>query len=210
MATKLPLPGGDLELHSSGDLSKDPEVRLIYNRGRFSQDYAARQGWSTDFSKLSFEQIIEIRSQPEWKHAAFLPYVVPPVEARKPPTFAEVAEHYDPPTGDDLTAIANLWGIQRDVDGHERTDSELTDLLTIVPALWRSETTTRGGLEAMLRRMVSGITRVKVADEPDNDGRFHVLYQGEATPQDVRESLRRFAPVTFDYTIERLEGEWPE
>ncbi len=210
MATKLPLPGGDLELHSSGDLSKDPEARLLYNRGRFSQEYAAARGWPTDFSKLSFEQIGEIRSQPEWKHAAFLPYPDPPVEAARVPTFAEIAEHYEPPTGDDLTAIAQQWGIQRDMGfDRELTDEELTNLLTAIPVLWGSDKASVASLESALMLM-PGVSKAKITNDSDEDRRWFVLYQGRASPEDVLDAVQHLAPVTCAFRVERLEGEWPK
>lgn len=203
MATKLPLPGGKLELRSSGDLAADPQTRILYNRGKFVEDYAARKGWPTDGAMMSIDQIMEIRSQPEWKHAGLLPYPEPPVETMAPVSLADVALE-PPPTGDDLTAIAHLWGVKRG----EMGDSQVIAQLMAVRTRVRYDTATRDGLEAALTS-VDGIDRVRISDEIAPDTTWCVVYQGALDPSEVVDALKEIAPVMFRFAVERLEGKWP-
>jgi hypothetical protein len=46
--------------------SKEDQA-LLRARGEFAKKYCESKGWSVDPEKLSFEQIIEIRSQDGWK-----------------------------------------------------------------------------------------------------------------------------------------------
>ncbi len=209
MATKLTLPGGELELRSPGDLSKDPETRLTYNRAKFSLEYAQRKDWPLEREKLSFDQIEEICSQPEWQHAQLLSYEDPPVETVRVPTMAEVAQEIEklgPPTGDDLTRLADYWGIERG----EMGDEELRMALRVAMS-HRTDfphgVVCREDIENYLLRM-EGIDRVRVFDERDSEDRVPLFYQGEIEPEDVRELLRLAAPVTLGFAVKRVE-EWP-
>jgi len=47
--------------------SKDT-VNFLQKRGEFAKQYCVKKGWSAEFTKLSIEQILEIRNQPEWKN----------------------------------------------------------------------------------------------------------------------------------------------
>lgn len=39
---------------------------FMEKRHKFSMEYCRKQGWPEDPAKLSIEQIMEIRKQPEW------------------------------------------------------------------------------------------------------------------------------------------------
>lgn len=203
MATTIDIPGG-AKLWSPGDLKNDPHARIVHNRGRFSQEYAASKGWPTEFSKLSIDQILEIRDQPEWKHAGLLPYPMP-VKPVKMPAFADVIEQHEPPTGDDLTALAAVWGVERG----EMNDSQVVTALMGVRVRVGSCVTTCKGLEDVLTSL-SGMIRARISEEPGDDGQHLVLYQGHLDPSDVLDALRNVAPVTMAFTVERITDELPE
>jgi len=42
--------------------------KIIESRHKTSTDYCISKGWSTDFSELDFDQIMEIRSLNSWKN----------------------------------------------------------------------------------------------------------------------------------------------
>lgn len=203
MATTINIPGG-MELWSSGDLKNDPHARIIHNRGRFTQEYAASKGWPTEFTKLSIDQILEIRDQPEWKHAGLLPYPMP-VKPVKMPTFADVIEQHEPPTGDDLTALALTWGVERG----EMNDDQVVTALMNARVRSRANVGTRGGLEDVLTSL-PGMRLARISEEPGDDGRHLVLYQGHLEPSDVTNALKDVAPATMAFTVERITDELPE
>lgn len=43
----------------------EDKANLLFHRGRFSAEYCAEKGW--DINNLTMEQVMEIRSQPDWK-----------------------------------------------------------------------------------------------------------------------------------------------
>jgi len=49
--------------------------QIIQGRLEFSKNYCEKKGWPTEPSALSFEQIMEIREQPEWINATSIPIV---------------------------------------------------------------------------------------------------------------------------------------
>ena len=49
---------------------EDPEMKKVFDkRNDVAVEYCKKMGWPTDFSKLSFKQIIEIRKLPAWQDA---------------------------------------------------------------------------------------------------------------------------------------------
>lgn len=44
------------------------QEELLKKRGQFVLDYCKAHGWSVEFEALSIEQILEIRSQDDWKN----------------------------------------------------------------------------------------------------------------------------------------------
>lgn len=42
--------------------------KIIERRHEISTEYCKSKGWTTDFTKLDFEQIMEIRSLDSWKN----------------------------------------------------------------------------------------------------------------------------------------------
>ena len=43
--------------------------KILEARHKFNQEYCLKKGWHTDYTKLSIQQIMEIREQPEWINA---------------------------------------------------------------------------------------------------------------------------------------------
>lgn len=75
MATvKNPFNNDTTFVHMGSDEEAAEIAGFVAARGAFSTEYARRQGWigpneELDPEKLSWEQILEIRAQPEWKAA---------------------------------------------------------------------------------------------------------------------------------------------
>lgn len=65
MEKKVQIPGTDyFAITQEG--SFDRVKKVIMARGEFIQKYCKEKGWPDDPLELSFEQILEIRSQQEW------------------------------------------------------------------------------------------------------------------------------------------------
>jgi hypothetical protein len=65
----LHLPTGLSVILPTGTSDKEAEAHqsFLEARYRFAMEYATRKGWPTNIDDLSFEQIMEIRTQPGWK-----------------------------------------------------------------------------------------------------------------------------------------------
>ena len=68
MAHVVKFPGGGTAI-SLGPQSPDEIQALIERRHKIAMDYCEKKGWPTDFEKLSWEQVLEVRALPEWKNA---------------------------------------------------------------------------------------------------------------------------------------------
>jgi hypothetical protein len=63
---KPPFGGGHI-VHMGSSEDAVEHQRVISARGKFSLQYMKEKGWGDDPIKLSIQQIMEIREQPEWK-----------------------------------------------------------------------------------------------------------------------------------------------
>ncbi len=54
-------------IHLGDDESATETQRVLDARGAFTLAYMEKQGWGEDVGRLTVEQIMEIREQPEWK-----------------------------------------------------------------------------------------------------------------------------------------------
>lgn len=61
-------PNGPVMFNGTDEEAKIFE-RTIAARHAFAMKYCTEQGWPTEPTELSFQQVIEIRSQEEWKTA---------------------------------------------------------------------------------------------------------------------------------------------
>lgn len=61
-----PLGGGQI-LHFGTAESAEEHKRVIDARAEFSLRYMKENGWGDDPTKISIQQLMEIRAQPEWK-----------------------------------------------------------------------------------------------------------------------------------------------
>ena len=68
MAHVVKLPGGGTAI-SLGPQTAEELQGMIDRRHQVVLDYCKKMGWSPDPEKLTIEQILEIRDQPEWKNA---------------------------------------------------------------------------------------------------------------------------------------------
>ena len=64
----IKLPNGIGTVIVNGTDAENTEVeRVIHARHAFATSYCTEKGWPTDATKLSIDQIMEIRAQPGWK-----------------------------------------------------------------------------------------------------------------------------------------------
>lgn len=66
---KVVLPTGSMVAVGSSEHDAESLRRVIDLRQQIATDYCIKNGWPTDFEKLSFEQIMGIRALPEWVKA---------------------------------------------------------------------------------------------------------------------------------------------
>lgn len=66
----IKLPFGETVIAMGSDEQAKKNQCIINRRWAFAQKYIAEKGWCIDrIEDLSIDQLIEIRSQPEWKNA---------------------------------------------------------------------------------------------------------------------------------------------
>lgn len=63
---KLPDNLGSVIMHGTQE-DADKTQAIFDARHAFAQKYCQEQGWPTDLSKLSIDQILQIRAQENWK-----------------------------------------------------------------------------------------------------------------------------------------------
>lgn len=66
---KVVLPSGNIANVSNNNHDAEGISKIINNRLNIAVKYCQSKGWSTDPTKLSFAQILEIRKQKEWIEA---------------------------------------------------------------------------------------------------------------------------------------------
>lgn len=67
---KVVLPDGEMATVTSDVYNEEQITTSILIRQKVAADYCLKMGWPTNPAELSFEQILEIRKQPEWINAA--------------------------------------------------------------------------------------------------------------------------------------------
>jgi hypothetical protein len=68
MPGKIKLPFGGFAISMGSDQEVKAEQEFINKRAAFTLKYMKEKGWGEDIEKLSIDQLMEIRDQPEWKN----------------------------------------------------------------------------------------------------------------------------------------------
>lgn len=63
---KVKLPFGGVVFSPDSERTQ----RIINRRAEVTLEYMKKKGWGDDVTTLSFDQILEIREQPEWQNAS--------------------------------------------------------------------------------------------------------------------------------------------
>lgn len=50
-------------------IGRDDIRAIIRERDKFIREYCEKKGWTANAVDMTFDQIMEIRNQPEWKNA---------------------------------------------------------------------------------------------------------------------------------------------